>query len=198
MCSEEEKTASLRESFSSLAVDPAPEKSSNKKEWASMLGLNSIMKNKTYESLVSKSQTNDDGPELNELKTTWDSIERDLRRTFPKHSMFREQSDEKKIEEPKGEESNASVEDADVEVPKREEPIGKQALRRILRAYSLYDKEVGYCQGMNFICGMLLTFMSEEEAFWLMVGRSSPSASLVNIYTCCSFLYETYKSDHEQ
>ena len=182
MCSEEEKTASLRESFSSLAVDPAPEKSSNKKEWASMLGLNSIMKNKTYESLVSKSQTNDDGPELNELKTTWDSIERDLRRTFPKHSMFREQSDEKKIEEPKGEESNASVEDADVEVPKREEPIGKQALRRILRAYSLYDKEVGYCQGMNFICGMLLTFMSEKEAFWLMVGRSSPSASLVNIY----------------
>jgi hypothetical protein len=147
-----------------------------------LLGLDStIRKNKgTYESLVFKAQTNDndDDPELKELKTTWDSIERDLRRTFPKHSMFREQSEDKKVEEPKGEESNESVEDADAAVPKREEPIGKQALRRILRSYSLYDKEVGYCQGMNFVAGMLLTFMSEEEAFWLLVGKSFRSASL--------------------
>ncbi|KAG7374338.1 Rab-GTPase-TBC domain containing protein [Nitzschia inconspicua] len=48
-------------------------------------------------------------------------------------------------------------------------PGGQAALRRVLRAYSYYDSEVGYCQGMNFIAGMFLTVMSEEEAFWLLV-----------------------------
>jgi hypothetical protein len=46
---------------------------------------------------------------------------------------------------------------------------GQDSLRRILRAYSMYDTDVGYCQGMNFIAAMLLTFLSEEEAFWLLV-----------------------------
>ena len=46
---------------------------------------------------------------------------------------------------------------------------GQAALRRVLRAYSYYDPEVGYCQGMNFIAGMFLTLMTEEEAFWLLV-----------------------------
>jgi len=47
---------------------------------------------------------------------------------------------------------------------------GQASLRRILRAYSLYDPEVGYCQGMNFIAGMFITYMSEEEAFWTLVA----------------------------
>jgi hypothetical protein len=46
---------------------------------------------------------------------------------------------------------------------------GQASLRRVLRAYSLYDPDVGYCQGMNFIAGMFITFVSEEEAFWLLV-----------------------------
>ncbi len=46
---------------------------------------------------------------------------------------------------------------------------GQAILRRVLRAYSLYDPEVGYCQGMNFIAGMFITFVTEEEAFWLLV-----------------------------
>jgi len=46
---------------------------------------------------------------------------------------------------------------------------GQDALRRVLRAYSMYDTDVGYCQGMNFISAMFLTFLSEEEAFWLLV-----------------------------
>jgi hypothetical protein len=49
---------------------------------------------------------------------------------------------------------------------------GQASLRRVLKAYSLYDREIGYCQGMNFIAGMFLTLMSEEEAFWLLVGKS--------------------------
>jgi hypothetical protein len=50
-------------------------------------------------------------------------------------------------------------------------PGGQAALRRVLRAYSYYDPEVGYCQGMNFIAGMFLTLMPEEEAFWMLVGQ---------------------------
>jgi len=47
---------------------------------------------------------------------------------------------------------------------------GQASLRRVLKAYSVYDREVGYCQGMNFLAGMFLTLMPEEEAFWLMVS----------------------------
>jgi hypothetical protein len=50
-------------------------------------------------------------------------------------------------------------------------PNGQAALRRVLRAYSYYDREVSYCQGMNFIAGMFVTVMSEEQAFWLLVGK---------------------------
>ena len=49
---------------------------------------------------------------------------------------------------------------------------GQASLRRVLKAYSLYDREIGYCQGMNFIAGMFLTLLSEEEAFWLLVSKS--------------------------
>ncbi|EJK70291.1 hypothetical protein THAOC_08363 [Thalassiosira oceanica] len=50
---------------------------------------------------------------------------------------------------------------------------GQAALRRVLFAYSMYDSEVGYCQGMNFITAMFLTFLSEEESFWLLVDMST-------------------------
>ena len=39
---------------------------------------------------------------------------------------------------------------------------GKQSLLRVLRAYAVYDAEVGYCQGMNFLAGLLLTWMPNE------------------------------------
>ena len=51
-----------------------------------------------------------------------------------------------------------------------QEKGGQAALRRVLKAYSLFDREIGYCQGMNFIAGMFLTQVSEEESFWLLVG----------------------------
>ena len=47
---------------------------------------------------------------------------------------------------------------------------GQASLRRVLKAYSVYDRDIGYCQGMNFIAGMFLTLMPEEEAFWMLVG----------------------------
>ena len=39
---------------------------------------------------------------------------------------------------------------------------GKMSLLRVLRAYAVYDQEVGYCQGMNFLAGLLLTWMPNE------------------------------------
>lgn len=49
---------------------------------------------------------------------------------------------------------------------------GQAALRRVLLAYAVYDPTTGYCQGMNFIAGLLLTVLGEgreEEAFWMLV-----------------------------
>ncbi len=42
---------------------------------------------------------------------------------------------------------------------------GQSALRRMLQAYAALDLECGYCQGMGFIAGLLLTYMIEEDAF---------------------------------
>ena len=38
-----------------------------------------------------------------------------------------------------------------------------------LQAYSLHDREVGYCQGSGFIVGLLLMIMPEEEAFSVLI-----------------------------
>lgn len=45
-------------------------------------------------------------------------------------------------------------------------------LFRILNAYSNYAPDVGYCQGMNFITGLLLLVsnFNEEESFWVLAG----------------------------
>ncbi|KAJ2487445.1 hypothetical protein IWW37_005244 [Coemansia sp. RSA 2050] len=67
-------------------------------------------------------------------------IRRDLTRTFPKIPVF-----------------------------KSEGGCGQQRLFRILKAYSLYDAEVGYCQGLGFIIGPLLMSMGECEAFCVLV-----------------------------
>ncbi|XP_041583455.1 uncharacterized protein LOC121474594 [Vulpes lagopus] len=52
--------------------------------------------------------------------------------------------------------------------------VRQRALFCVLAAYSVYDTEVGYCQGMSEIAAVLLMFLPEEDAFWalaqLMVG----------------------------
>ncbi|CCF57152.1 hypothetical protein KAFR_0C01590 [Kazachstania africana CBS 2517] len=72
-------------------------------------------------------------------------IERDLYRTFPDNIHF--------YKEPF----------------QNEDPHMIQSLRRILRAFSIYDENIGYCQSLNFIAGLLLLFMDEEKAFWMLV-----------------------------
>ncbi|CAJ0955365.1 unnamed protein product, partial [Mesorhabditis belari] len=46
---------------------------------------------------------------------------------------------------------------------------GQSALFNVIKAYSIHDKEVGYCQGSAFIVGQLLLQMPEEEAFAVLV-----------------------------
>ncbi|XP_006882765.1 PREDICTED: TBC1 domain family member 4 isoform X1 [Elephantulus edwardii] len=45
---------------------------------------------------------------------------------------------------------------------------GQLSLFNLLKAYSLLDKEVGYCQGISFVAGVLLLHMREEQAFEML------------------------------
>mmetsp|Transcript_18422 Transcript_18422/g.25976 ORF Transcript_18422/g.25976 Transcript_18422/m.25976 type:complete len:610 (+) Transcript_18422:384-2213(+) len=125
------------------------------------------------------------------FRAVQDTIDRDIHRTFPRHNMFHEEdfydseSDSEVLASVSDEnltgcitqletydsrdnfdiQHNGSVDDRSCHAGG-----GQAALRRVLRAYSMHDVEVGYCQGMNFIAAMFLTFMSEEESFWLLVA----------------------------
>ncbi|KAF8069684.1 grtp1a [Scenedesmus sp. PABB004] len=50
-------------------------------------------------------------------------------------------------------------------------PEGQAALRAALTAYAGHDPTVGYCQGMNFLAGLLLLAVERDAArvFWLLV-----------------------------
>lgn len=67
-------------------------------------------------------------------------IERDLDRTFPETDRFVEKGGD-----------------------------GQKMLRDVLRAYAMYNKELGYCQGMGMLAGTLLMQMPPEDAFWCLV-----------------------------
>lgn len=73
-------------------------------------------------------------------------IERDLHRTFPDNIHFKP--------------DNAS--------DSSHEPQIIQSLRRVLYAFSIHNPKIGYTQSLNFIAGLLLLFLSEEKAFWML------------------------------
>uniref|UniRef100_G1TQ56 Rab-GAP TBC domain-containing protein n=1 Tax=Oryctolagus cuniculus TaxID=9986 RepID=G1TQ56_RABIT len=47
--------------------------------------------------------------------------------------------------------------------------MNQQALFHILMAYSVYNPEVGYSQGLSHVVALLLMYMPEEDAFWALV-----------------------------
>ena len=82
-----------------------------------------------------------------------DEISRDITRTFPKHQMFRDAGG-----------------------------LGQRSLFHVLRAYNVYDPKVGYCQGMGFIAALLLCYMPEEDAFWLLVSLMSGPHDMGHVF----------------
>lgn len=46
---------------------------------------------------------------------------------------------------------------------------GQKMLGRVLKCFSLHDKDIGYCQGLGFLVGPLLMNMGEQEAFCVLV-----------------------------
>lgn len=66
-------------------------------------------------------------------------IDLDVNRTYRDHIMFRERYG-----------------------------LKQQALFNILGAYSVYNREIGYCQGMSQLAALLLMYMNEEDAFWAL------------------------------
>ncbi|XP_055633697.1 TBC1 domain family member 1 isoform X2 [Toxorhynchites rutilus septentrionalis] len=46
--------------------------------------------------------------------------------------------------------------------------VGQLSLFNLLKAYSILDPELGYCQGLGFICAVLLLHLEETDAFELL------------------------------
>lgn len=66
-------------------------------------------------------------------------IQRDIARTYPENDYFKDEAGP-----------------------------GQEGLFNVIKAYSLHDEEVGYCQGSAFIVGLLLLQLSEEDSFLLL------------------------------
>lgn len=61
---------------------------------------------------------------------------------------------------------------------------GQEALLNVCRAYSLYDREMGYTQGVGFPTGIFLMYMNEEDAFWTLERVSrGPIYNLAELYS---------------
>jgi hypothetical protein len=63
-------------------------------------------------------------------------IRRDIARTYPEHDFFKEK-----------------------------DGLGQESLFNVMKAYSLHDREVGYCQGSAFIVGLLLMQVQNSFAY---------------------------------
>ncbi|CAI4224234.1 unnamed protein product [Auanema sp. JU1783] len=63
----------------------------------------------------------------------------------------------------------------DHEAFRRRYSVKQQSLLNVLAAYSMYNTEVGYCQGMSQLAALFLMYLDEEDTFWclhsLMVGE---------------------------
>ncbi|XP_069507751.1 TBC1 domain family member 10B-like [Ambystoma mexicanum] len=91
--------------------------------------------------LIEKNQGKFEELERNPGDPKWlDVIEKDLHRQFPFHEMFAARGGH-----------------------------GQQDLYRILKAYTIYRPDEGYCQAQAPVAAVLLMHMPAEQAFWCLV-----------------------------
>lgn len=107
-------------------------------------------------------------------------IAKDIARTFPQHILFK---DEANGSNGLRENVHSSSSDSKSESPPPSSS-GRSSLFNVLKAYSIHHPAVGYCQGMGFIVGMFLMYLSEEDSFYLLCSilRSNPSFQLFGLY----------------
>ena len=97
--------------------------------WQKIINLDEFYEKDLYQNL------NEQEPD----KSVETVIIKDIDRTFPKCSFFKEKYGG-----------------------------GQRQLYKVLVNYSKYNKEVGYVQGMGFIVALLLTYMDEERTFFML------------------------------
>ncbi|CAF0916664.1 unnamed protein product [Rotaria sp. Silwood1] len=65
--------------------------------------------------------------------------------------------------------------------------LRQKHLFSILAAYSVYNTEIGYTQGMNQIVAFLLFYLPEEEAFWAFCQLMTSSRWMMHGFFCPGF-----------
>jgi hypothetical protein len=112
--------------------------------WWFYAGGQQAMEQKEMVGLYARLVTRVNQDELN--KDDKDAIERDLDRTFPDNIHFRA-------------EPSTDLLDGDSE----DEPRMIQDLREVLSCFALNNPNIGYCQSLNFIAGLLLLFLKQDK-----------------------------------
>jgi TBC1 domain family member 6 len=91
--------------------------------------------------------------------TDRDMIERDLHRTFPDSIKFKPDPSEQPA-------FMSALPGRDIR-PNRSPSKGETrivgSLRRVLQAFALHNPSIGYCQSLNFLAGLLLLMLDEDE-----------------------------------
>ncbi|XP_056659530.1 USP6 N-terminal-like protein [Monodelphis domestica] len=97
-------------------------------------------------------------------------IDLDINRTFRNHIMFRERYG-----------------------------LKQQALFHVLSAYSVYNTEVSYCQGMSQIGAILLMYLNEEDAFWALAQLLADQRHAMHGFFMPGFpKLQRFQDHHEQ
>ncbi|KAJ0183808.1 hypothetical protein K1T71_000231 [Dendrolimus kikuchii] len=110
-------------------------------------GIPNSLRTKIWCKLLDVNRIKSENPgkyhEMLKLAKQWSTdvrqIDSDVNRQFREHQFYRERYSEKQC-----------------------------SLFNVLCAYSMYNSEVGYCQGMSGLAGVLLMYMDEEDAFWAL------------------------------
>lgn len=82
-------------------------------------------------------------------------IRRDIARTYPEHDFFKEK-----------------------------DGLGQEALFNVMKAYSLHDREVGYCQGSGFIVGLLLMQVCNRPLTFIDECNDTEYSTIFSVFRC--------------